>query len=105
MYVMDAKDRAKYPYLENFVAFRDGGYYVHLPEFIKYIDTNHKDAVDTVEYIGRFVYFVRGLADPTKPYIAIFQSCNVMRTPMIPFEIGQICIFIAHFLEKDPTLV
>lgn len=106
LYIFDKPDRINCPYLEDFVAFDDGGgLYVHLPNFVDFIDKKHIKTCLQQEYLARFIYFIRTIADKTKPYIYTFQSCNVMRTPMIPFYIGVVCIFIAHFLEKHSTLV
>lgn len=106
LYVIDQPERVNCPYLEEFVALDDGGgLYVHLPNFLEFIDKKHAKTVLKVEYLTRFIYFIRTIADKTKPYIYTFQSCNVMRTPMIPVYIGVVCIFIAHALEKHSSLV
>lgn len=105
MYVLDQVQRASYTYLDQFVEFSHGGFYVNLVKFIEYVDTNHKAIVNSVDYLARFVYALRITMVVDKPYIFLFQNCNLLKTPMIPCYIGLVCIFIAHTLEKDPTLV
>ena len=105
MYVLDQVHRAKYAYLEDFVEFSHGGFYVNLENFIRYVESRHASFVNSVDYLARIIYALRITMVAGKPYIFLFQNCNLVKTPMIPCYMGLLCIFIAHTLEKDPTLV
>lgn len=105
LYILDEVQRVKVTYLEEFVDFQNGGgLYVNIANFITYVDTKHETVYQRKEYLARFIYFLRTLIEKGNQYVYMFQSCSVLKTPMIPFYIGATCVFIAHALENHATL-
>lgn len=105
MYILDEMFYSKYAYTESFQSrdSKSAGMYVHVHDFLLWAN-NHANFENLPSCVGLVLYHLAINVPTDKPFIYMFQSVNIFKTPMIPTYPAIICLFIAHLLEQDASI-